>query len=370
MAVDAVLILEDGRTFRGEAFGASGGPALGEVVFNTAMTGYQEVLTDPSYAGQIVALTYPHVGNYGVNDDDVESRGIFLAALVVRSYEDFYSNWRATASLGEYLERYGVVGISGVDTRALTRHIREAGAMRGAVAACPCDEDAVLARVLSSPSMAGRDLVRDVTRDGVEVFPPAEGAPRFRLALLDCGVKGNIIRELNRRGVAVTVYPAGTAADEITAGRPHGLFLSNGPGDPAALPYVVEIVKSFLGRVPIFGICLGHQILGLALGGRTYKLKFGHHGANHPVKNLKTGRVEITSQNHGFAVDASSLPVGVRVTHINLNDDTVEGLRADDYAAMSLQYHPEAAPGPHDALYNFDVFLEMLERRTQKDFGF
>jgi carbamoyl-phosphate synthase small subunit len=369
MAKEAFLILEDGRTFHGEGFGAEG-LALGEVVFNTAMTGYQEILTDPSYAGQIVALTYPHIGNYGVNDDDVESRGIFLPALVVRSYEDFYSNWRATASLGEYLERHGVVGLSGVDTRALTRHIRAAGAMRGAVAVDPCDEGEVLEQVLASPPMAGRDLVRDVTRDGVEVFSPAEGETRWRVAALDCGLKNNILRQLTSRGVEVTVFPATATADEILASRADGLFISNGPGDPAALPYVVDVVKSFLGRMPIFGICLGHQILGLALGGRTYKLKFGHHGANHPVKNLKTGRVEITSQNHGFAVDAASLPAGVRVTHVNLNDDTVEGLRADDYAAMSLQYHPEAAPGPHDASYNFDVFLELLERRTQKTLGF
>ena len=369
MAGDAFLILEDGRTFRGEAFGSTG-LALGEVVFNTALTGYQEILTDPSYAGQIVALTYPHIGNYGVNDDDVESPGIFLPALVVRSYEDFYSNWRATASLGEYLERHGVVGLSGVDTRALTRHIREAGAMRGAVAVDPCDEGEVLERVLASPPMAGRDLVRDVTRDGAEVFRPAEGDARWRVAALDCGLKNNILRHLAGRGVEVTVFPATATADEILAYRADGLFISNGPGDPAALPYVVDTVKNFIGRMPIFGICLGHQILALALGGRTYKLKFGHHGANHPVKNLATGRVEITSQNHGFAVDAASLPAGVRVTHANLNDGTVEGLRADEYAAMSLQYHPEAAPGPHDASYNFDVFLEMLERRTQKTFGF
>ncbi len=369
MPRDAFLILEDGRTFRGDGFGAPG-LALGEVVFNTAMTGYQEVLTDPSYAGQVVALTYPHVGNYGVNDDDVESRGIFLSALVVRSYEDFYSNWRATASLGQYLERHGVPGLSGIDTRALTRHIREAGAMRGAVAAGDYDEREVLKRVLASPPMAGRDLVRDVTRDTVEVFGPAEDEPRWRVAALDCGLKNNIVRQLAHRGAEVTVLPGSATAEEITAARPDGLFISNGPGDPAALPYLVELVHGFLGRLPIFGICLGHQILGLALGGRTYKLKFGHHGANHPVKNLKTGRVEITSQNHGFAVDASSLPPGVRVTHVNLNDDTVEGLRADDYAAMSLQYHPEAAPGPHDASYNFDVFLEMLERRTQKTLGF
>jgi len=365
----AFLILEDGRVFRGDGFG-SPGLALGEVVFNTAMSGYQEILTDPSYAGQIVALTYPHIGNYGVNDDDVESGGIFLAALVVRAYEDFYSNWRATASLAEYLKRYGVVGLSGIDTRALTRHIREAGAMRGAVGVGDYDEGEVLAQVLASPAMAGRDLVREVTRDAVEVFAPPAGDVRWRVAALDCGIKNNILRELGRRGVEVTVFPASASSRDILAARADGFFISNGPGDPAALPYVVDLVKDFLGRMPVFGICLGHQVLGLALGGRTYKLKFGHHGANHPVKNLRTGRVEITSQNHGFAVDAASLPAGVRVTHVNLNDGTLEGLRADDWAAMGLQYHPEAAPGPHDSSYVVDVFLEMLQRRTQKTFGF
>jgi carbamoyl-phosphate synthase small subunit len=369
MARNAFLVLEDGRTFRGEGFGAPG-VAPGEVVFNTAMSGYQEVLTDPSYAGQIVALTCPHVGNYGVNDEDAESRGLFLEALVVRSYEDFYSNWRAKASLGQYLERHGVVGLSGIDTRALTRHIREAGAMRGAVADGRYGEGDVLEQVLASPPMAGRDLVRGVTRDDVGVFSPPEGEARWRVAALDCGIKNNIPRELGRRGVEVVVFPATAAAAEILAAGPQALILSNGPGDPAALPYVVDTVGALLGRVPVFGICLGHQVLALALGGRTYKLKFGHHGANHPVKNLATGRVEITSQNHGFAVEAESLPAGARVTHVNLNDGTVEGLRADDCAAMSLQYHPEAAPGPHDASYNFDVFLEMLERRTQRRFEF
>jgi carbamoyl-phosphate synthase small subunit len=257
------------------------------------------------------------------------------------------------------------VGLSGVDTRALTRHIRREGAMRGAVAVGRHDPADVLARVKASPPMAGRDLVGEVTRERPDTYAPAEGEPRFRLALLDCGVKLNIIRELGRRGVAVTVYPARTPAEEIRAGRPHGVFLSNGPGDPAALPYVVDTVKVLLGRLPIIGICLGHQILGLALGGRTYKLKFGHHGANHPVKNLATGRVEITSQNHGFAVDADSLPQAVHVTHVNLNDDTVEGLRSDEHGVMSLQYHPEAAPGPHDSRYNFDDFLTLLEKSTQ-----
>jgi carbamoyl-phosphate synthase small subunit len=369
MPREAFLILEDGRTFRGEGFGAEG-LALGEVVFNTAMTGYQEILTDPSYAGQIVALTYPHIGNYGVNDDDVESRGLFLTALVVRSYEDFYSNWRAATSLGRYLKRHAVVGLSGVDTRALTRHIRAAGAMRGAVAVGGYDPQAVLAQVLASPPMAGRDLVRDVTRPRAETFGPTGEAEQGRVAVLDCGVKNNILRELARRGVAATIFPATTSAEEVRKTGAEALLLSNGPGDPAALPYVVATVQELLGKLPIFGICLGHQVLALALGGRTYKLKFGHHGANHPVKNLATGRVEITSQNHGFAVEAESLPAGVDVTHLNLNDGTVEGLRADDYAALSLQYHPEAAPGPHDASYNFEAFLALLAEAKQGAFDF
>ncbi len=366
--MDGFLILEDGRTFRGEGFGAEG-VALGEVVFHTGMTGYQEIITDPSYAGQIVCLTYPHIGNYGVNDEDVESRGLFLAGVVARAYSDFYSNWRATSSLGRYLEEAGVVGLSGIDTRALTRHIRDAGAMRGAVAVGAYEAEGVLAQVRSSPPMAGRDLVQEVTRERVEVFAAADGAVRWRVAALDCGIKNNIVRELRRRGVEVTLHPATATRAQLLAAKPDALFLSNGPGDPAALPYVIATVRSLLRYIPIFGICLGHQLLALALGARTYKLPFGHHGANHPVKNLATGRVEITSQNHGFAVDEASLPAGVAVTHVNLNDGTVEGLAAPEYAAGSLQYHPEAAPGPHDARYNFDDFLTLLEERAGKMLG-
>lgn len=359
MARDAFLILEDGRLFRGDGFGAEG-LALGEVVFNTAMTGYQEVVTDPSYAGQIVTLTYPHVGNYGVNDDDGESRGLFLAGVVVRSYEEGFSNWRASTSLGRLLAKENVVGLSGVDTRALTRHIRTAGAMRGGLAVGAYDPAAVLAAVKASPPMAGRDLVLEVTRAESEVRAPAEGDGGCHIAAVDCGMKENILREFSRRGAKVTIWPASAAAVDILASRPDGVFLSNGPGDPAALPYLVETVKALLGRAPLCGICLGHQLLGLALGARTFKLKFGHRGANHPVKNLLTGAVEITSQNHGFAVDGDTLPAAAQVTHVNLNDGTVEGLRAEGYRAMSLQYHPEAAPGPHDALYNFDAFFALL----------
>jgi len=366
MSYDAFIILEDGRIFPGEAGFGAGGVAPGEVVFNTAHAGYQEVITDPSYAGQIVCLTHPHVGNYGVNDDDAESRGLFLSALVVRSYEDVYSNWRATTSLGRCLRRHGVVGLSGVDTRALTRHLRTAGAMRGAVAVGDAPPEEVLARVLASPPMVGRDLVGAVTRAGVERLAAGETPPRARVAVVDCGVKTNSLRELRRRGAEVVVFPASVSAADILAEGVDGVLLSNGPGDPAAVPYVAETVRGLLGRVPLFGICLGHQILALALGGRTYKLKFGHHGVNHPVKCLATGKVEITSQNHGFAVDAASLPAGVDVSHVNLNDGTVEGISAEAYAAMSLQYHPEAAPGPHDARGNFDRFFNLMAGDGQK----
>ncbi|HAA01823.1 MAG TPA: carbamoyl phosphate synthase small subunit [Syntrophobacteraceae bacterium] len=370
----ALLVLEDGTVFRGYTFAGSG-RALGEVVFNTSMTGYQEVLTDPSYKGQIVAMTYPLTGTYGINNDDMESAAVQVEAFIVREYQDFASNWRSSKSLKEFLEDHGKVGIEGIDTRALTRHIRQAGAMRGVIAT---DTDSVvqlLEQVRAFPGLAGIDLVRHVTcnhpyrwRDGQRV--PAEtswspGGTAFRVAALDFGIKYNILRSLERCGCQVLVFPAHASADEILASNPDGIFLSNGPGDPAAVDYAIHTVRELLGKRPMFGICLGHQLLGLALGGRTFKLKFGHRGANQPVKDLKTGKVEITSQNHGFCVDLESLAgVAVRSTHFNLNDNTLEGMEHLELPLYSVQYHPEASPGPHDAIYLFDRFIQLMEKEA------
>lgn len=355
----AVIMLEDGRWFRGWSFGAEG-ETVGEVCFNTGMTGYQEILTDPSYCGQIVTMTYPHIGNYGVNREDIESSRIHVEGFVVREETVEPSNYRATESIGDYLRDAGIVGIQGIDTRALTRHIRSHGAMNGIISTVVMEESSLLEKVRAVPHIEGLDLVSRVTCDQIQNWESRPGE-RYHVAAIDYGIKWNILRLLTSHGCQVTIFPASTTASDILAIHPDGIFLSNGPGDPAAITYAIDTVKVLLGKKPMFGICLGHQILGLALGGRTYKLKFGHHGVNHPVKNMKSGRIEITSQNHGFALDAESLPDRVDITHWNLNDDTVEGLRCRDIPAFSVQYHPEAGPGPHDSRYLFHQFIELME---------
>lgn len=377
---EALLVLEDGSGFRGRSFGARG-TTVGEVVFNTSMSGYQEVLTDPSYHGQIVAMTYPHIGNYGVNAEDLESSRIRVAGFVVREAVRSYSNWRGSASIHDYLRDAGIVGIEGVDTRRLTRHIRSLGAMRAAISTEDLDPASLVQRVLASPAMMGLNLVDPVTTP--EPYPaaavtgvsprPREGRT-FRVAAYDYGIKFNILRLLGEAGCDVTVYPASHPAGEVLAGSYDGIFLSNGPGDPAAVDVAISSTRALLGERPLFGICLGHQILGLALGARTYKLKFGHRGINQPVRRLATGGVEITSHNHGFAVDPESFerdgrgevatPFGrVEVSHLNLNDGTCEGIRCLDIPAFGVQYHPEASPGPHDARYLFDEFIRLMEAR-------
>ena len=370
--MDAVLVLEDGRVFPGRSFGAAG-ERIGEVVFHTGMTGYQEILTDPSYCGQLVTMTAPHIGNTGVNDFDPESFKPQVAGFIVRSYSEDYSSWRARGSLAQLLRDHQIVAIGEVDTRALTRHIRTAGAMRGIIATTGETVDALLAKAREAPPMTGRDLTRVVScaepyswTDGSSPFSPTygEGAAtelKYHVVAYDFGLKRTILRRLIDHGCRVTVVPSTTPASDVLAMKPDGVFYSNGPGDPAATVYAFETLRGLLGRVPVFGICLGHQLMGLALGGRTFKLPFGHHGANHPVRHLPTGRVEITSQNHGFAVDPASLPAEVEVTHLNLNDQTVEGLRHVGLRCFSVQYHPEAGPGPHDATYLFHTFTALMD---------
>ncbi len=374
MSREAMLALADGRVFRGRAFGAVG-EVSGEVVFNTAMTGYQEVLTDPSYKGQLVCMTYPEIGNVGINRDDEEAGRIHVEGFIVREYVPRPSNWRSEMALGEYLERAGVPGIELIDTRALVRHLRTRGAQQAVLSSISIDADELVAKAQASPGLTGRDLVKEVTcqqaydweiaeweiGNAYRQVSPAELRDAPLVVALDYGIKRNILRRLAGTGFRVKVLPASSTAEEVLALNPDGVFLSNGPADPAAVLYAHETVRGLLGRKPIFGICLGHQILGLALGGTTYKLTFGHHGANHPVVDLRSGRVEITSQNHGFAVDPDSLQGKVVLSHLNLNDKTVEGMRGQGVPFFSVQYHPEASPGPHDAGYLFTRFRELVE---------
>ena len=357
----AILALEDGRTFRGRSWAAEG-EACGEMVFNTSMTGYQEVLTDPSYAGQIVCMTYPLIGNYGVNHHDEESSQPWVEGFVVREASRMASSWRAEESLDAYLKRWNIVALEGIDTRALVRHIRDKGAMRACISTIDVDTDSVISKARQSPSMENRELASVVTTaDRYEVA--AEGQERFHVVCYDFGVKRNSLRELANLGCRITVVPASTSAADVIALGPDGIFLSNGPGDPASMNREVEEIKKLFGaKLPTFGICFGHQLLGRALGGKTFKLTFGHRGGNQPVKDLRAGGVEITSHNHGFAVQEGTLPPDVEVTHINLNDRCVEGMQHKTLPIISVQYHPEAAPGPHDAEHHFQRFIELMVR--------
>lgn len=359
----ALLALEDGRIFRGRSWAADG-EHCGEMVFNTSMTGYQEVLTDPSYAGQIVCMTYPLIGNYGVNSEDEESSRPWVEGFVVREASRMASSWRAEECLDAYLRRWNIVAIEGIDTRALVRHIRDKGAMRACISTIDLDADSLIAKARTSPSMENRELASVVTTQQRYEVPP-RGDERFHVVCYDFGVKRNSLRELSRLGCRITVVPASTSSTDVLALEPDGIFLSNGPGDPASMKREVEEIKRLVdAKVPTFGICFGHQLLGRALGGKTFKLVFGHRGGNQPVKDLQEGGVEITSHNHGFAVQADSLPADVEVTHVNLNDRCVEGMRHKTLPMISVQYHPEAAPGPHDAEHHFLRFIELMEKRT------
>ncbi|MEI7701847.1 MAG: glutamine-hydrolyzing carbamoyl-phosphate synthase small subunit [Planctomycetia bacterium] len=370
----AKLALANGVVYSGEAFGADG-EVDGEVVFNTSMTGYQEILTDPSYTGQIVTMTYPLIGNYGVNAEDVESRGLFLKGFIVRELCEVPSNYRSDESLDSYLRRNHVVGIQGIDTRSLVRQIRTQGAMKGVISTVDLDDASLLRKVQAAPGLVGRDLVREVMPEKSDEWVStlselgrpgdfvsgAANTEQPHVVAIDYGMKWNIARYLRDLGCRVTIVPGTATADEILALNPDGVFLSNGPGDPEPLEYAISTIRNLIGKKPIFGICLGLQLLGLAFGGKTYKLRFGHRGANQPVLNCRTGKVEITSQNHGFAVDIASLPVDIEVTHVNLNDQTVEGIRHKTLPVFGVQYHPEAAAGPHDSHYLFTEFLALMK---------
>ena len=387
----AILALADGTVFEGEQFGATG-ETIGEVVFNTSMTGYQEVLTDPSYKGQIVTMTYPLIGNYGCNEADVESIGPQVEGFVVREYSAYHSNWRSKWSLDSYLAEHNIIGIQGIDTRALTRRLRVHGVMNGCLSTEDLNPESLVTKAKAWHGLVGWDLVQRVTCPSSYAWQqqdsdqqsaissqkevsdahqrlladsrnpkPESHISKYRVVAVDFGIKYNILRQLTEHGCEVQVVPARTTAEEILASEPDGVFLSNGPGDPMPVGYAIETIRALIDKKPIFGICLGHQLLGLALGGKTFKLKFGHRGANQPVKHLETDRVEITSQNHGFCVDIDSLPGCVDVTHVNLNDDTLEGIQHREYPIFSVQYHPEASPGPHDASYLFSRFIDMME---------
>ncbi|MBA2241916.1 MAG: glutamine-hydrolyzing carbamoyl-phosphate synthase small subunit [Chthoniobacterales bacterium] len=379
----ALLALEDGRIFEGESFGATG-TRVGEICFNTSMSGYQEVLTDPSYRGQIVAMTYPHIGNYGTNALDQESREPHVRGFVIEELSEFPSNWRSELSLDDYLKRWNIPGVQGIDTRALTRHLRERGAMKACLTTELHSEKEAVGEALRGQGVVGMDYVKEVTAPAPydwdpenrtsalwsvargsagEVRPQALPPIRHRVVAYDYGIKQNILRRLRQTGFGVTVVPADTTAGEVLERNADAVFLSNGPGDPSALNYAHEALRGLVGKTPIFGICLGHQVLAYAFGGRTFKLKFGHRGGNQPVQDLRTGKVSITSQNHGFAVDADSLPADVEVTHVNLNDGTVEGMRHRELPVFSVQYHPEAAPGPHDAGYFFSQFAALIDEQ-------
>ncbi len=358
------MVLEDGTVFEGRSF-AGEGEVTGEVVFTTSMVGYQETVTDPSYRGQILLFTYPLIGNYGVIPGDDESRKVQAAGVLVREYTPHPSNWASERSLAALLDESGVIGVEGVDTRALTRHLRDKGAMRGVISTVEHDPRVLRERANAHPSMVGLDLASTSSELAEPTLLPALGEERCRVAALDYGVKGSIYKELRSRGASVLAMPGSTSAKEILASKSDGLFLSNGPGDPAALEDAVNTLRPLLGEIPTFGICLGHQLLGLALGCETYKMPFGHHGANHPVRNLKTGRIEITSQNHGFAVHEETLPEGVELTHRNLYDSTVEGIESEELRAWSVQYHPESSPGPRDSRYLFDEFVESISEKAR-----